>query len=227
MANAFKQKLGDDADEVAKVLLKHRIPRDFSKQGLALAEKQARFTIFSIMDALATLARDCRNAATRVDRRKGRHVADFGRGAVPNPQPLDHVIGIHLHVHPLLDQIGDSDTGPQLGRKTKLDLRRIPGNPGENLRFLLGRQLRLGTAMRLGCQALGSLGLVIFDPSPDRPFVQAQKAGNFRCWPSLEHSLNRKAPPTLQLLCRSVASHTRITLQFTPRLTRFLDARTQ
>lgn len=67
MANAFKQKLGDDAEEVAKVLFKHGIPRDFAKQGLALAEKQGRFTIFAIVDALTKLARNCQNAGTRVE----------------------------------------------------------------------------------------------------------------------------------------------------------------
>jgi hypothetical protein len=67
MTNAFKQKLGDDADEVAKVLFKHGIPRDFAKQGLALAEKQGRFTIFSVVDALTKLARDCQNAGARVE----------------------------------------------------------------------------------------------------------------------------------------------------------------
>jgi hypothetical protein len=67
MANAFKQKLGDDAEEVAKVLFKHGIPRDFAKQGLALAEKQGRFTIFTIVDALTKIARECQNAGTRVE----------------------------------------------------------------------------------------------------------------------------------------------------------------
>ena len=56
MANAFKTKLGDKAEDVAKVLSKHGIPRDLAKQALGIAEKQGRFTVFSLVDALTRIA---------------------------------------------------------------------------------------------------------------------------------------------------------------------------
>jgi hypothetical protein len=67
MANAFKQKLGDDAEEVAKVLHKHGISRDFAKHALGLAEKQGRFTIFTVVDALTKAAREYQNAGDRAE----------------------------------------------------------------------------------------------------------------------------------------------------------------
>lgn len=67
MAKAFKQKLGDDAEEVAKVLHKQGIPRDFAKRALALAEKQGRFTVFSLVDALTRIAGEYANAGDRLD----------------------------------------------------------------------------------------------------------------------------------------------------------------
>jgi hypothetical protein len=74
MANAFKSKLGDGAEEVAKVLAKHGIPRDFAKQALELAERQGRFTVFSLVDALTRIAGGLANAGERLelDERAGR-----------------------------------------------------------------------------------------------------------------------------------------------------------
>ena len=74
MRKAFTEKLGDDVDSVAKVLLKHRIPRDIGKQALKLAEEQGRFTIFSVVDALTRVAQKYENAGDRaeLDERAGR-----------------------------------------------------------------------------------------------------------------------------------------------------------
>ena len=66
MAKAFKAKLGDKADDVAKVLAKHGIPRDLAKKALATAERQGRFTIFSLVDALTRHAADIDNAGDRL-----------------------------------------------------------------------------------------------------------------------------------------------------------------
>jgi hypothetical protein len=67
MAKAFKQKLGDNAEDVAKVLHKHGIPRDFAKKALALAEQQGRFTLFTLVDAFTKVAREYKNAGDRVE----------------------------------------------------------------------------------------------------------------------------------------------------------------
>jgi hypothetical protein len=67
MANAFKTRLGDDAEAVAKVLAKQGIPRDLGKKALAMATEQGRFTVFSLVDALTRLAGEYQNAGDRLD----------------------------------------------------------------------------------------------------------------------------------------------------------------
>jgi hypothetical protein len=56
MANAFKLRLGDTAEDVAKVLSRHGIPRDFGKRALDLAEQAGQFTVFTLVDALTRIA---------------------------------------------------------------------------------------------------------------------------------------------------------------------------
>jgi hypothetical protein len=74
MAKAFVQKLGDDAEEVGKLLQKYGIPRDFGKKALKLAEAEGRFTIFTVVDALTKLAQKFENAGDRseLDEKAGR-----------------------------------------------------------------------------------------------------------------------------------------------------------
>jgi hypothetical protein len=67
MKKAFETRLGDNADDVAKVLFKHGIPRDLAKQALAMAERQGRFTIFSVVDALTRIAGQYENAGDRLE----------------------------------------------------------------------------------------------------------------------------------------------------------------
>jgi hypothetical protein len=64
---AMQTKLGDDAEEVMKVLAKNGITRSAAKQALEIAEQQGRFTIFSLVDALTRLARETFNAGDRTD----------------------------------------------------------------------------------------------------------------------------------------------------------------
>ena len=56
IAKAIHVRLGADAEEVAKVLLQHGIGRTWAKQALQIAEKQGRFTIFAMVDALTRMA---------------------------------------------------------------------------------------------------------------------------------------------------------------------------
>ena len=65
IANAMKTKLGDDADEVLKILQKHGITKTLGNEALKIAEEQAKFTIFSVVDALTRLAGKQQNAGDR------------------------------------------------------------------------------------------------------------------------------------------------------------------
>jgi hypothetical protein len=67
MKKAFETRLGDKAEDVAKVLFKHGIPRDLAKQALAMAERQGRFTIFSLVDALTRISGQYENAGDRLE----------------------------------------------------------------------------------------------------------------------------------------------------------------
>lgn len=67
MKKAFETKLGDKAEDVAKVLFKHGIPRDFAKQALELAEVQGRFTVFTLVDALTRVSGRYQNAGDRLE----------------------------------------------------------------------------------------------------------------------------------------------------------------
>jgi hypothetical protein len=64
---AMESKLGDDAEEVMKVLTKNGITRGAAKQVLTLAEQQGRFTIFALVDALTRVAREYQNAGDRTE----------------------------------------------------------------------------------------------------------------------------------------------------------------
>jgi hypothetical protein len=67
MANAFKASLGDKADDVAKVLARHGIPRDLGQRALKVAEQSGRFTVFSIVDALTKMAGEYQYAGDRTE----------------------------------------------------------------------------------------------------------------------------------------------------------------
>lgn len=67
MHTAFKLQLGDTAEDVAKVLGKHGIPRDLGQRALKLAEQSRRFTVFSIVDALTRIAGEYQYAGDRTE----------------------------------------------------------------------------------------------------------------------------------------------------------------
>ncbi len=62
---AMVTKLGEDAEEVQKVLSREGIPRNLAKKALEIAREQGRFTIFSVVDALTRLCREMENAGDR------------------------------------------------------------------------------------------------------------------------------------------------------------------
>lgn len=65
MKKAMATRLGDDAEEALKALAKHGIGRGLAKKALELAERQGRFTIFSVVDALTRLAAEIEFAGER------------------------------------------------------------------------------------------------------------------------------------------------------------------
>lgn len=67
MAQAMQTRLGHDADEVLKVLLREGIPPSAAKAALEIARREGRFTIFSLVDALTRLAGELRYVGDRTD----------------------------------------------------------------------------------------------------------------------------------------------------------------
>jgi hypothetical protein len=65
--SAMATKLGADADEAAKALLEHGIPRGLAKEALEIAQRQGRFSIFSIVDGLTRLTQKVQFAGDRVE----------------------------------------------------------------------------------------------------------------------------------------------------------------
>ena len=77
MATAMREKLGDDAEEVTKILAQHGISRSLARKALRIAEKQGAFTIFTLVDALTRLSRELPFAGqrTEVDQKAARLLA--------------------------------------------------------------------------------------------------------------------------------------------------------
>lgn len=63
---AMTTKLGDDADEVLKVLAEKGIRKALATAAVELARTQGRFTVFSVVDALTRLAGEYRNGSDRL-----------------------------------------------------------------------------------------------------------------------------------------------------------------
>ncbi len=63
----METKLGDDAEEVLKVLNRNGISRTLAKRALEIAEQQGRFTIFALVDALTRIAGEAEYAGERTE----------------------------------------------------------------------------------------------------------------------------------------------------------------
>jgi hypothetical protein len=64
---AMTEKLGADADEVARTLSAEKIPRHLIKEALEVARRRGGFTIFSLVDALTHLSQKVRYAGDRAE----------------------------------------------------------------------------------------------------------------------------------------------------------------
>ena len=64
---AMTERLGSDADEVAKALCAERIPRSLVNDALEIARKRGSFTIFSLVDALTKLSQKVNYAGDRAE----------------------------------------------------------------------------------------------------------------------------------------------------------------
>jgi hypothetical protein len=65
MRKAMGQKLGDDADEVMKVLNERGITKKLAKEALEIAQQRGGFTIFALVDALTRISAKLANAGDR------------------------------------------------------------------------------------------------------------------------------------------------------------------
>jgi len=64
---AMNERLGDNEENVLKVLGREAIPQNLAKDALQLAQQQGGFTIFSIVDALTRLTQKIRYAGDRTE----------------------------------------------------------------------------------------------------------------------------------------------------------------
>ena len=67
MKKAMQTRLGSDAEEVAKELVKHGIPQNLIKEAMIIAQEQGGFTIFALVDAMTRLTQRVNFAADRAD----------------------------------------------------------------------------------------------------------------------------------------------------------------
>jgi hypothetical protein len=62
---AMQAQLGNDAEEVQKLMGQNAIPRSLAREAIAVATQQGRFTVFSMVDALTRLTGKISNAGER------------------------------------------------------------------------------------------------------------------------------------------------------------------
>lgn len=67
MKKAMTERLGDDAEEVTKVLSAEKIPRGLIKDAMEIARQQGGFTIFALVDALTKLSQKVNYAGDRTE----------------------------------------------------------------------------------------------------------------------------------------------------------------
>ncbi|HBE67042.1 MAG TPA: DUF932 domain-containing protein [Planctomycetaceae bacterium] len=77
MKKAMTERLGDDAEEVTKVLSAEKIPRGLIKDAMEIARQHGGFTIFALVDALTKLSQKVAYAGdrTELDSRVGQLLA--------------------------------------------------------------------------------------------------------------------------------------------------------
>ena len=64
---AMHERLGADADEVLKALVKHGVPRGIGHEATEIAKQHGRFTIFALVDALTRISGKLQNAGDRTE----------------------------------------------------------------------------------------------------------------------------------------------------------------
>ncbi|MEP4683304.1 MAG: DUF932 domain-containing protein [Rhodopirellula bahusiensis] len=67
MKKAMSERLGNDADEVSKVLSAENIPRGLIGEAMEIASKRGAFTIFALVDALTKVSQRVNYAGDRVE----------------------------------------------------------------------------------------------------------------------------------------------------------------
>jgi len=64
---AMQTRLGDDAEEVQKVLTRSGVTRQLAKRAIESAQQQGALTIFAVVDALTRIAHEQVNAGDRTE----------------------------------------------------------------------------------------------------------------------------------------------------------------
>lgn len=67
IAKAMETRYGDDAEEVQKLLAKAGFTQQLAKRAAEVAQRQGRFTIWSVVDALTQIARETKFAGSRAE----------------------------------------------------------------------------------------------------------------------------------------------------------------
>ncbi len=67
LQKAMQTRLGTEAEDVAKELLKHGIPQHYIRDALEIARAQGGFTIFALVDALTRLTQRINYVADRTE----------------------------------------------------------------------------------------------------------------------------------------------------------------
>jgi hypothetical protein len=67
LTKAMQERLGPDAESVAKELAKNGIPRNLARDAIEIARQHGAFTIFALVDALTRLTQKARYAGDRVE----------------------------------------------------------------------------------------------------------------------------------------------------------------
>jgi hypothetical protein len=112
-----------------------------------------------------------------------------------------------VDAEPLLDQVGDSWGGPELGRESERGRELL--EPGENPALLAPIQAGLGAGMWSGCQAL--IPPVSFGgkPSTNRSLADSEDPGDVSDLVAIVDSLDGASAAPIEFLGTALGSHGR------------------
>lgn len=105
----------------------------------------------------------------------------------------------------LPDHMGHAARRPQIG--VEAVLRRLLGQPPENLLLLGGAQERRATGVRFAGEAFVTIGPVRPDPLVDRDRMDPEKGRDVGLTPTVDDPLHRLSAPSFHARCGSCFIH--------------------